>query len=91
MIEILFATFITVFGRAMQQQNVVGGHYVAAALTPFLIAVGEIGVIVGVVSIGWSAVPAVGAGGALGAVSAMVMHRKIFTKKNTHLDPLDPR
>ena len=77
MMEIMLATFVTVFGRAIQQQNVVGGHYVAAAITPYLIAAGEIGVIVGVASVGWSALPAVGTGGAIGAIAAMWTHKKI--------------
>ena len=77
MMEIMLATFVTVFGRAIQQQNVIGGHYVAAAVTPYLIAAGEIGVIVGVAASGWYALPAVGTGGAIGAVAAMWTHKKI--------------
>ena len=82
MMEIMIATFVTVFGRAIQQQNVIGGHYIAAAMTPYLIAAGEIGIIVGVASAGWSALPAVGTGGALGAVTAMYVHKRLFSRQS---------
>ena len=72
------ATAWLVFARALQQLNVQGGHYIAAALTPYLIAAGEVAVI-GIVatdpSIG--AVIACGTGGAIGATSAMWLHRRI--------------
>ncbi len=78
---ITLATFVVVFGRAIQQMNVVGGHYLPAALTPYLIAVGEVMAVLLIVDTGWTAIPYVGTGGALGAVSAMWVHRKIWRKK----------
>jgi hypothetical protein len=51
----LAATALLVFARAIQQLNVIHGHYLAAALTPFLIA----------------------AGGGIGAVAAMFLHRRL--------------
>lgn len=80
MIALLIGTAALVFGRAMQQQNVIGGHYIAAAITPYLIAVGEVAVIVGAVRYQWTAVPAIGTGGAIGAVSAMWLHRTLWRK-----------
>lgn len=74
---IILASFIVVFARAMQQQNVIGGHYLAAMLTPYLIAVGEVLTVLWVVDTGWQAIPLVGTGGALGSVSAMWLHRRI--------------
>lgn len=74
---IILASFIVVFARAMQQQNVIGGHYLAAMLTPYLIAVGEVLTVLWVVDTGWMAIPLVGTGGALGSVSAMWLHRRI--------------
>jgi hypothetical protein len=65
-----------VFGRAIQQQNVTGGHYIAAAITPFLIAAGEIAVVGAIVMSGWEMWPWIGAGGAIGATSAMWAYRK---------------
>ena len=69
---VVLATFVSVFGRAIQQLNVVGGHYVAAALTPFLIAAGDVSLVLLVVDRGWWSIPFSGLGGAIGAVSAMV-------------------
>ena len=77
---IILATFVVVFGRAIQQQNVIGGHYISAAITPYLIAVGEVAVVLLVVDTGWQSIPLVGTGGALGAVSAMWVHRRFWRK-----------
>jgi hypothetical protein len=76
--KLLIATFALVFLRAIQQQNVIHGHYVMAALTPYALAVAEVASVLWVVSTGWAAVPWVGTGGALGVVSAMVVHRRYF-------------
>ena len=77
---LILATFIVVFGRAIQSQNVIGGHYIAAAVTPYGIAIGEVLSVLLVVDSGWSAIPYVGTGGALGAVAAMWAHRW-FTRR----------
>jgi len=76
--SILIATFIGVFARAIQSQNVIGGHYVAAALTPYLIAAGDVAAVLLVVDAGWWSIPWAGTGGALGAVAAMLTHRAFF-------------
>lgn len=75
--KLMAATFALVFLRAIQQQNVIHGHFIAAALTPFAIACAEVASVVWVVQAGWPAVPWVGAGGALGVTSAMYLHRRI--------------
>ena len=77
----LIASFSIVFLRAMQQQNVIHGRYKSDALTSYLIALAEVGVVLIVVQKGWPAVPWVGTGGAIGVVLAMYVHRKFFTKK----------
>lgn len=76
MLTVFIATFALVFLRAMQQQHIIGGHYLAAALTPFLIACAEVASVLYVVSIGWPAVPFVGAGGACGVTFAMYIYRR---------------
>ena len=76
--KIILATFCLVFLRAIQQQNVIHGHYIMAAVTPFLMAAAEVAVILWVVSNGWSSVPYIGIGGALGVTAAMYTHNKIF-------------
>ena len=81
-LALIAATAVLVFGRAIQQQNVIGGHYIAAALTPYLIAAGEVAVI-GIVAASPSigAALAVGTGGAIGALSAMWLHRRVVNRK----------
>ena len=74
--ELMVASFALVFLRAIQQQNVVHGRYVLAAMLPFALAVAEVATTLWVVNTGWSAVPYVGAGGAIGVVSAMVIYRR---------------
>ena len=75
--KLSIATFALVFLRAIQQQNVIHGQYMLAAITPFAIAVAEVASVVWVVQTGWAAVPWVGMGGALGVTSAMFLHRKM--------------
>jgi len=74
-------TLVLVFGRAIQQQNVIHGHYVAAALTPMVIAAGEIAIVGAIVLDGWASWPWISAGGGVGAVSAMWIHRKMRHRK----------
>ncbi len=73
----LAATALLVFSRAIQQQNVIGKHYLAAALTPMLIAAGEIAIVGAIVIDGWAAWPWISAGGGLGAIAAMWLHNRI--------------
>ena len=71
------ATALLVFGRAIQQQNVIHGHYIAAALTSSMIAAGDIAVVGAIVISGWAAWPWISAGGAIGVVGAMWLHRRL--------------
>lgn len=75
------ATFSLVFLRAIQQQNVIGGHYLAATLTSFAMAGAEVAMVLQVVAHTWAAVPWIGAGGALGVTAAMGAHRRLIGKK----------
>lgn len=76
-VNILIATFMLVFLRGIQQQNVIHGHYMAAALTPYLIAIAEVASVLLVVDTGWGAIPYVGTGGAVGIVCSMWVHRRV--------------
>ena len=76
--KIMLATFGLVFLRAIQQQNVIHGQYVMAAITPYLLACAEVASVLWVVQTGWPAIPWVGTGGALGVTSAMLLHRRVF-------------
>ncbi len=78
--KIMFATFLLVFMRAIQQQNVIHGNYIMASITPYAIAIGEVATVLWVVEIGWPAVPWVGTGGALGVTLGMLVHRKYMRR-----------
>lgn len=80
MIMALIATAALVFLRAWQQQNVVHGHYLSAALTSYAMAAAEIGVVVSIIEYGFSAVAFIGTGGAIGVTGAMAAHRRIFRR-----------
>lgn len=71
------ATALLVFGRAIQTMNVAHGHYLAAAITPSVIAAGEIAVVGAIVLDQWAAWPWISLGGAVGAVGAMWLHRRL--------------
>lgn len=79
-LSIFIASFALVFLRGIQQQNVIHGNYIAAALTPYAIAVAEVASVLFVVSEGWSSIPFVGTGGACGVILAMLTHRRWFKK-----------
>lgn len=76
MTAVFLASFALVFLRGLQQQNVIGGRYLAAAALPFAIAAAEVASVLFVVQSGWVAVPFVGAGGACGVTLAMYVFRR---------------
>ncbi len=61
----------------MQQQNVTGGHYVAASITAYGIALADVLVVLEVVSAGASSILYIGTGGAIGVCLAMWSHRRL--------------
>jgi hypothetical protein len=75
--ELLASTAALVFLRAIQQQNVIHGNYILAAITPFAIATAEVASIVWIVDRGWPAIPWVGAGGAIGVTAGMWIYRRL--------------
>ena len=74
--NIFLATCLLVFMRGIQQQNVIHGNYKLAFVTPYLIACGEVASVLLVVSTGWSSIPFVGTGGAVGIVLSMYVHKR---------------
>jgi len=76
MILLLIVTALLVFLRAFQSQNIVHGFYWWAIGTSYIMAIGEVGVVLFVVDKGWASIPWVGTGGAIGVVLAMYVHRK---------------
>ncbi len=79
--KIMMATFMLVFLRSIQQQNVIHGNYIMAAITPYAIACAEVASVVWVVQTGWSSIPYVGTGGALGVISGMYLYRSMKNGK----------
>lgn len=77
--ELTISTFFTVFLLSFQQQNVVHGHYWAAAGTSVAIAAAQYVMISSVIHGGsWILM---GIGGAIGVTSSMLVHRKYMGKK----------
>ena len=81
MIGLMFAVFMLVFLRAWQQQNVIHRYYWWAAGTSYLMAACEVLVVLTVVDKGIDSIPFVGTGGALGVVSAMLLHGRLRSVK----------
>ena len=77
MIVLFLTTFFFIALRAFQQLNVVGGHYALVVPTSFLMALAEVTIVLEVVSQSslWVAIP-MGAGGSMGAILSMWLHRK---------------
>lgn len=79
--KILLATFALVFLRAMQQQHVIHRQYWHAAVTPYALAIAEVATVLLVVDKGWTAIPWVGTGGAIGVTLAMWAHGRFMRSK----------
>ena len=77
MIALALATFLLIFLRAWQQQNVQHIYYWWAAITSYGLAAADVMVVLGVVNYGYDAIPYIGTGGAIGVVSSMWLHKRI--------------
>ena len=80
MITAFVSSFILVFMKVFQQKNVIHDLYLSAFLTSFLVAVGEVGVIISGATHGWGAVLPIGAGGGVAVILSMALHKRIFNK-----------
>lgn len=74
----LISSFCFVFLKGLQSQNVVLGHFKAAAITSMLTAVAEVGIISSIAHSGWLMLPSVMVGGTTGVLSAMLFHRRFI-------------
>lgn len=74
------ASFVFVFLKAFQQRNVAFDNYIAILPTSLLMAATEIIVISNIAQRGWSLplVLTIGMGSGLGAISAALLHKRIF-------------
>ena len=73
----VLAAALAIFLRAIQQQNVIGGHYLAACLTSYGIALADVLVVLRVIDDGASSILEIGTGGAIGVCLAMWMHKRV--------------
>lgn len=75
MVSLFLASFLSVFLKGFQHQNVIGGKYKSAFVISYFMAVMEVVVIALIVKEGWSSVVPVGTGSALGITSSMYLYR----------------
>ena len=75
-LTIIAATALASFSRALQNLSIIHNNHKAVLIIPFLIATSDVLIILSVVSVGWSAIVPMGIGGAIGAVSAMALHKR---------------
>lgn len=74
-------SFLAVFLKGFQHQNVIGGKYKAAFVLSYLMAILDVAVISLVVQSGWLSILPVGTGAAIGITSSMYMYRFINNKE----------
>lgn len=76
------ASFTFIFLRAFQQRNVAFDNYMAILPTSLLMAATEVVVIANIATMGWHIplVLAVGLGSGTGALTAAIVHKKVFGK-----------
>lgn len=75
-------SFLAVFLKGFQHQNVIGGKFKSAFMISYIMAVFEVAVITLMVKTGWLSVIPVGTGAALGIVLSMYIYRKFDNKKD---------
>lgn len=69
-------TYVTIFLRGVQTQNVVGGNYLGAFITSFGMAIANVAFIGLVASDPWASLVPASIGASLGIVSAMYYKRR---------------
>lgn len=79
---VLGATFASVFGKALQQKNVVGNDYILIMPTSLFIQICDVSYIYLIASEGWSMIVPSGIGAGLGCMTAMYVYNKFRGKKD---------
>ena len=84
LITVFAANFGFIFLKAFQQQNVIRGKYLWVPPTSMVMAMGEVYIVAYVAVTGFSfpAVVAIGAGGSLGCLASMAVHRRLNKVKD---------
>ncbi len=75
-------SFLAVFLKGFQHQNVIGGKFKSAFIISYIMAVFEVAVITLMVKTGWLSIIPVGTGAAIGIVLSMYIYRKFDNKKD---------
>lgn len=75
---LFFSAYATVFLLVFQQQNVIHRQFVWAGLTSVLITVSQFVVIKGIASGGVLEMVTMAAGGVLGVLSSMLLHKRLL-------------
>ena len=74
-------SFISVFLKGFQHQNVIGGHYRWAFYLSYGMALADVAIINFAVAKGWLLAIPMGTGAALGIVISMWLHRRYLKKE----------
>jgi len=77
------ASFVFIFLRAFQQRNVAFDNYIAILPVSLMMAVVEVFVVANIATQGyhWPLVLTIGLGSGSGALSAALLHKRIFKRK----------
>ena len=80
---VFLAGFTSVFMLGFQSRNVNSGHYVAAAVTSFVIALAQakIWILITKPGSGWDTAVVYGVSGVVGITLAMYVHQRFMPKK----------
>ena len=70
-------SFISVFLKGFQHQNVIGGHYKLAFVFSYMMAIFDVIVVFLVASNGLKMILPTGTGAAFGIILSMYLHRKL--------------
>lgn len=74
-------TFLAVFFKGIQQQNVIGGRYISAAVISWVMAVFDVAVVSLIVVSGWISILPIGLGASAGIVFSMFIYRRYYNNK----------
>ncbi len=76
----ILLSFAGVFLKGFQIKNITGGHYKTLAVVSYLIAAFEVATVSIIVHGGWWVALTSGTGGALGMLTSLYVHKRIFKK-----------
>lgn len=77
LLQFIFS-FLAVFFKGFQQQNVIGGKYKSAFFVSYIMAALDIIIIISVAETGMASILPVGTGSAMGIITSMHLYRRIY-------------